>query len=175
MSISTPSDVFRTAMRDRQTNHPFDRISAYKVRESRDNLAHERAVVASIADYLRARPGYGRCSILLGCTEEDKAHRLKCIPQNIAHELGYSLIPAVSALALEGVPAVDINLFIRAIKPQVDRLLADCDAVRRATARSIKPEYAALKAGYSPIEQISADALNIADKAVAFCKTHGLL
>lgn len=113
--------------------------------------------------------------MLVGCTEEDKGYRLKRVPEIVADELGYNLIPAVKALAREGVPAVDINLFIRTIKPLVDRLLADCDAVQLATAPSIKPEYAALKAGYSPMEQISTDALYIVEQAVEFCKLHGLL
>lgn len=175
MTMATPTSVFLAAMERRVANHPFDRISAYKIRECRDNLQRNLHTVASIADYLCARRSERHPSMLVGCTEEDKGYRLKRVPEIVADELGYNLIPAVKALALEGVPAGDIKLFIRTIKPQVDRLLADCDAVQTVTARSIKPEYAALKAGYSPTEQISADALSIAEQAVAFCKSHGLL
>lgn len=175
MTMAIPSSVFRAAMKRRISNHPFDRISAYKIRECRDNLQHNLNTVASIAEYLCARQSYRPPSMLVGCTEEDKGYRLKRVPEIVADELGYNLIPAVKALALEGVPAVDINLFILNIKLRVNRLLADCDAVQRATARSIKPEYAALKAGYSSMEQISADALYIADQTVEFCKSHGLL
>lgn len=175
MTMAIPSSVFRAAMKRRITNHPFDRISAYKIRECRDNLQHNLKTVRSIADYLRASPGDRHSNMLVGCTEEDKGYRLKRVPEIVADELGYNLIPAVKALAREGVPAVDINLFIRTIKPLVDRLLADCDAVQLATAPSIKPEYAALKAGYSPMEQISTDALYIVEQAVEFCKLHGLL
>jgi hypothetical protein len=43
------------------------------------------------------------------------------------------------------------------------------------TSRSIQPEYDALKAGNSSTENISAEALRIAEQAVAFCVGHGLL
>ena len=175
MTKMTPRTAFLRAMKQRKANHPFDRISAYKVRESRDNLRHERAVVASIAEYLRARPRDRHFSMLLGCTEDDKAQRLKGIPAGIAHELGYNLIPAIQALTVEGVPAVDIGAFIKSIKPLVDNLLAECDAIQMGTSRSIQPEYDSLKAGNSSTESMCAEALRIAEQAVAFCVGHGLL
>ena len=170
MSMAVPSTVFRSAMRERKTSYPFDRISAYKVRESGDNLQHACRVVGSISEYLCTPRRYGRASILVGCVESDKSVRLKRIPHNIARELGYNLIPAIESLTSEGVPAAAIATFIRSIKPQVDQLLADCDAVERATTRCIMPEYERMKAGGSPMECICADALDIAEQAVAFCK-----
>lgn len=168
--------IFRAAMKQRKANHPFKRVSAYKVRDSWYNLHHEANVVASIAEYLRApRGSYGRSCILVGCTEEDKAYRLKRVPEIIAHQLGYNLIPALMALGVEGVSEADIIAFLQSIKPQVDRILTDCDAIQVATARSIKSEYAALKAGYSPLEAVCADALDVAEQAVTFCKEHGVL
>ena len=169
------NDGFRAAMKKRKANHPFDRISAYKVRESRDNLRHERAVVASIAEYLRARPRDRHSSMLLGCTQEDKAQRLKGIPAGIAHELGYNLIPAIEALTVEGVPAADIGAFIKSIKPLVDNVLAGCDAIQVGTSRSIQPEYDALKAGNSGMGHICEEALRIAEQAVALCVGHEVL
>lgn len=176
MTLTIPSRVFRAAMKQRKANHPFNRISSHKVRESRHNLHHEANMVGSIAEYLRApRGSYGRSGILVGCTEEDKACRLKRVPEIVAHELGYNLIPALMALGVEGVPKADIIAFLRSIKPQVDRILTDCDAIQMATSRSIKSEYVALKAGYSPLAATCADALDVAEQAVAFCKEHGVL
>ncbi len=163
------------AMRERETSYPFTQISAYKVRESRDNLQRECAVVASIAEYLRARPSDRRGSTLLGCTPEDKAHRLKRTPHIIARELGYNLIPAIEALTVEGVPAGDIATFIGSIKAQVDQLLVDCDAIQTEISRSIQGEYDGMKAGNSELMRICNEALDIADLAVAFCERHGLL
>jgi hypothetical protein len=171
----TCPDVFRSSIRDRRANHPFERISAYKVRESRDNLQHECAVVASIAEYLRARPSDRRGSTLLGCTPEDKAYRLKRIPGIIARELGYNLIPAIEALTVEGVAADDILTFILSIKPEVDQLLVDCDAIQTGISRSIQGEYDGMKAGDSRIMRICVEALDIADLAVEFCEQHRVL
>ena len=175
MSKMTCQAVFREAMRDRRANHPLDRISAYKVRESRDNLQHGRDVVASIADYQRARPCDRHSVLLVGCTPEDTASFLKRFPGIIARELGYNLIPAIEALTVEGVPAVDINTFIQSIKPQVDQLLVDCDAIQTANARSIKPEYAAMTASNSDLIRLSKEALRIAEQAVVFCEQHRVL
>ncbi len=113
-------------------------------------------MAGSISAYQRARP-CNRNGILVGCTGEDKAYRLNRIPQNIAHELGYNLIPAIEALTLEGVPAANILGFIQSIKPQVNQLLTDCDAVG---------------ARKSNMERICAEALRIAEQAVAFCERH---
>jgi hypothetical protein len=176
-ALNSPCQViFRAAMKQRKANHPFKRVSAYKVQESWDILHHNLATVGSIAEYLSApRGSYGRSGILVGCTEEDKGYRLKRVPEIVAHELGYNLIPALMALGVEGVPEADIIAFLQSIKPQVDRILADCDAIQMATRRSIKSEYAALKAGQSAFAATCADALDVAEQAVAFCKEHHVL
>jgi hypothetical protein len=80
MTYVSTHDVFRAAMKERRNTYPFDHISAYKVRECKGNLQHGVKVVASIAQYQRTRPGYGRSGILVGCTEDDKAQRLKRTP-----------------------------------------------------------------------------------------------
>lgn len=176
MSYIPIREVFRTAMKCRLTEHPFDRISAYKIRECRDNLQHNLKTVCSIAEYLRTPRGtYGHSSILVGCTEEDKAYRLKSTPVIIACELGYNFIPAVEALTLEGVSTADIDTFIISIQPRLDQLLTDCDAVQMATVRSIKPEYNAMKAGNSGMEIICTEAFHLAERAVAFCEGQGVL
>lgn len=162
-------------MQQRLVNHPFERVSAYKVRESRNNLRHECDVVASIARYVSARPRERHPSLLLGCTEDDKAYRLKLVSRIIAHELGYNLIPALGALTLEGIEETEITAFLVAIRPSVEELLDNCDAVQRVTARSVKSEYAALRAGSSATQSLCGDALAVAEQAVAFCHRYGVL
>lgn len=175
MTKLRPSEEFRVAMEKRLTNHPFERVSAYKVRDSWYNLAHECAVVASIGEFLGASPGYSRVGILLGCTEEDKGHRLKGIPTGIAQELGYNLIPAIKALTLEGISRSAIDAFIGTIMPRVERLIRHCDAARLANAKSLKEEYSALRGGRSQTAMICAEAFDIAEEAMRFCKQQGVL
>lgn len=167
--------IFRNAMQERLTSRPFDRISAYKVRESRDNIEHELGVVLGLEAYLWAKPSRRNPYVLVGCTPEDKAQRFKTIPHNIATELGENLIPAIEALHVEGIPQQDVDAFVATLKPLVNKLLKDCDDVLAVTARSIRDEYGAVRNGTSGSEQICRDALRIADAAMDFAKKHGVL
>jgi hypothetical protein len=167
--------IFRDARRKRNEDRPFDQISGYKIRESRDNIEHELRVVVGLEDYLSTKPSRRNPHVLVGCTPEDKAQRLKKIPRVIAKELGENLIPAVEALHVEGIPKKDVDAFVATLKPMVKNLLTDCDNVLAVTARSIRDEYAAVRNGTSGSEQICRDALRIADVAVDFAKKHGVL
>lgn len=167
--------IFREALIERQTKYPFDRISAYKVRECHESLIHEQIVVHSIAEYLRAPKAARHASMLVGCVEEDKAYRLKQIPNNIAWELGYNLVPAIAALPREGVAEPEVIDLLNAIKPQIDRLLHDCDATRAATSGSVNHEYRTMTYGTSLTQRICADAVGIANQAARFCQQQGCL
>lgn len=175
MSKMTCQAVFREAMRDRRAKHPFERISAYKVRESRGNIASTIGTLTEIISVVSSGETYSVPILLGGCTTEDKAYRLKRIPAIIARELGYNLIPAIEALTVEGVAADDILTFILSIKERVDQLVRDCDAIQPEISRSIQGEYDAMKAGDSRIMRICVEALDIADLAVAFCERRGVL
>jgi hypothetical protein len=165
--------IFREALIQRQTKCPFDRISAYKIRECRESLMHEQIVVHSITEYLRAPKAARHASMLVGCVEEDKAYRLKRIPNNIVWELGYNLVPAIAALPLEGVAEPEVRDLLNRIKPQIDRLLRHCDATQAATRGSVRPEYQAMMCGGSATQRICAHAVEIANRAAAFCQQHG--
>ena len=175
MTKMTSHSVFLRAMEDRIAKRPFDRISAYKIRESHHNIEHELRVVLGLEAYLSAKPSSRNPFVLVGCTPEDKAQRLKKIPQVIARELGENLIPAIEALYVEGVPQKDVDAFVASLKSSVIKLLDDCDNVLAVTARSIRDEYGAVRNGTSGSEQICRDALRIADAAVDFAKKHGVL
>ena len=170
----TPRNVFLRAMEDRITNRPFDRISAYKVRESRGNIASTIGTLNEIISVVSKGETLSVPILLGGCTTEDKSIWLKDLPGNLAHELGYNLISALQALKVEGVPEPTIDRFIQSIKRDVCQLLKDCDAVQTDTGRSVKGEYARMKAGCSDMLRICNDALRIADQAKLFCQQHGV-
>lgn len=167
--------IFRDARAKRIKERPFDRISAYKIRESRDNIEHELRVVLGLEAYLSAKPSHHNPYVLVGCTPEDKAGRLKKIPRAIATELGENLIPAIEALHIEGIPKQDVDAFVASLKSPVFRVLDDCDDVLVVTARSIRDEYGVVRNGTSGSEQICRDALRIADAAMDFAKKYGVL
>jgi hypothetical protein len=167
--------IFRDARSKRIKERPFDRISAYKIRESRDNIEHELRVVLGLEAYLSAKPSCRNPYVLVGCTPEDKAQRLKKIPRVIATELGENLIPAIEVLHVEGIPQQDVDAFVVSLKSSVFKLLDDCDVVWAVKARSIRHEYSAIKNGTSGSEQICREALRIADAAMDFTKKYEVL
>lgn len=175
MTQQPSREIFIEAMKERVTNRPFVRISAYKVRESRGNIENELRVVHSIAHFVSTPPRSRNRYALVSCTPEDKAQRFKDIPRIIAQEFGQNLIPAIEALHVEGVPRADIKAFVATLKPLVNKLLKDCDAVRAVNNLSVRPEYGALKNGTSLSQPLCQDALRIADAAVDFAKKHGVL
>ena len=167
--------VFRDARAKRIKERPFDRISAYKIRDSHYDIEHELRVILGLEAYLCAKPSHRNPYVLVGCTPEDKAERLKKIPRAIATELGENLIPAIEALHVEGIPKQYVDAFVASLKSSVFRLLDDCDDVLAVTAKSIREEYSAIKNGTSGSEQICRDALRIADAAMDFAKKYGVL
>ena len=122
--------IFRSSIRDRRTNHPLNRVSAFKVREVRGTIDRLLRTVVEVAAFVTGGSSAPVPFLLGCCTTEDKATWLKDLPGHIARELGYNLIPAIEALTVEGVAADDILTFILSIKPQVDQLLVDCDAIQ---------------------------------------------
>lgn len=174
MTKMTPRNVFLRAMEDRITNRPFGSISAYKVRESRDNIIRMMNTLSEIIAVVSSGDTHSVPILLGGCTTEDKSIWLKDLPGNLARELGENLIPALQALNVEGVPEAIIDRFIQSIKVDVCQLLKDCGALQTETGLSVKGEYARMKAGCSEMLRICNDALVIADQAVALCDTHGV-
>lgn len=171
----TASATFMSAIGRRLIDYPFERVSSYKVRECRNLLRHECDVVASIAQSLIRGPGNTYGSQLLGCTEGDKALRLRCVPSIIARQLGYDLIPAIEALTLEGVHPADVAAFTASIRRAVKQLIADCDAIQTQTTQSVRGDYAGPRKGTSGTQRLCKEALAIADAAVAFCEARGVL
>jgi len=174
MTKITPRNTFTRAMRDRIANRPFVDISAYKVRESLGNIESAISTVTEIIEFTTSDDCSSPPVLLGGCTSEDKGIWLKDLPGNLAHELGYNLIPAIEALSVEGVPPAAIRAFIQSINGCVNQLLADCDAVQAANSRTIKGEYALMKQGRSSALRICNDAFQIADRAATFCHVHGV-
>ena len=167
--------IFRDARAKRIKERPFDRISAYKIRDSHYDIEHELRVVLGLEVYLSSKPSRRNPYALVGCTPEDKAERLQKIPHAIATELGKNLIPAIEALHVEGIPKQDVDAFVASLKSSVFKLLDDCDDVLAVTTRSIRDEYGAVRNGTSGSEQICRDALRIAEAAMDFAKKYGVL
>jgi hypothetical protein len=174
MPKPTCYEIYQAAFDRRQNNHPFDRVSAYKIRESRGNLHHELELLCSVQSYLATPKAVRRASQLVGCIPEDLARRVKQVPTNIAVEFGYNLVPAVLALTVEGVSSSSVSELASDVKHKLDALLDDCDAACLASKLSASRLYRDLRHGTSCLPQLCLDACGIANLAVSFCDEQGV-
>jgi hypothetical protein len=174
LSKLTSLEVYQAAFNHREDDHPFDRLSAYKVRESRNNLRHELALLRSVQLYLATTKSMRRPAQLIGCTPDDMARRIKRVPTIIAEELGYNLMPAALALAVEGVSSRAVSRLASALLPRINALLAECDATKLICQMSASLLYHDLRTGSSPLPRLCRDALEIADGAAMLCEKHGV-
>ena len=97
------------------------------------------------------------------CTTDDAASWLKHLPAVIAHKVGYTIIPAIAALAGDGIPQKQVDEYARRARIAADALVTQCDAVRTQIGRSIKPEYDAMKGDGSILLPLIVHALAIID------------
>lgn len=173
MTERTCQDIYQSALLRRKDVHPFGGSSTHKVRESQRNLGVEIAVLRSAQAYLAASPSMKRSVTLVGCTRDDMARRIKQMPQNLAEELGYNLVPAVLALGIEGLAASVINGFAAALQPSIDAFLANCEAARLFCKQPASVLYGDLRSPVSQLAAVCDEALTIADAAVTLCNRHG--
>ena len=106
------------------------RMGDYKLRESRFSLAVMLETLEQVKAYQLSSPSEYERS--LGCcTSYDAATWIEGLPAGIARELGYNILPAIAALAADGVP--DSVVQMEAGFSYQDALIQvdNCDAVGR--------------------------------------------
>jgi hypothetical protein len=81
----------------------------------------------------------------------ERGKYLKCIPELLAHLMGYKILPGIAALEGDGVPKAEVERLTRRAESDAQRLLADCEAARLRLKGGIKHEYEAMRDGESTI------------------------
>lgn len=87
------------------------------------------------------------------------------IPLNVAHSLGYNLLPGLLALKNEGALCVDRDY--PTIESDCLRLVIRCEQVRSEIEKDIDAEYRQMELGGSLLEQLINDALSLVQRALA--------
>ena len=170
MSKQTCQQLYADGRAQRIANRPFDRISAYKVREFYRQALRTCSTLDAIAPYQRG--GERAISTLLGCcTSDDIQLFLKRFPSNLSSQFGEDLIPAIEALGVEGIPTPAVQAFMVSIEPRVKQLIRDCDGIQTAASCSWMDERAQLTA----CAKVCDESLSIAGDAIQFCRNYGLL
>jgi hypothetical protein len=150
-TYETCHEAFQRGLDDRKA-YPLT-LGDYKIRETLRDLQRISETITKIAaDHRFKVRGYGR---YFGCcTSDDAAVWLKRRPQNIAYDLGYYVIPAICALAGDGVPAHIVRACVARANSVTPTIIDDCEEARIALRRGVRTEYTRMKAGQSTVQPL---------------------
>jgi hypothetical protein len=82
---------------------------------------------------------------------DDAATWLKSVPALIARELTYNVLPAIEALAADGVPETTVRECVNRAEAEAKTILSQCVAAEADLKQGIKAEYTRMKAGNSTL------------------------
>jgi hypothetical protein len=73
------------------------------------------------------------------------------LPDRLANLVGYNILPAIAALAGDGVPKAEVQRLLRHAETDAKRLLAECEAVKSRLKAGIDREHDAMRRGESAL------------------------
>lgn len=134
----------------------------YKLEEQERIFYADKETLRMVRDFVSGR---SICTFFGPCVASDKHTWLKRLPLNVAHSLGYNLLPGLLALRKEGALCVDRDY--PAIEYDCLQLLDRLELVRTAIKKDIRVEYRQMKLGGSLLEPLIGDALYLVQRALA--------
>ena len=126
-----------------------------------------------IEEYLK-NPNHFYKGQILGhcCTTDDKAVWIKSIPAQVAHNLGFDILPAIAALINDRLSKRDTEATLAIANGMAKALLKDCEQQEARLKGGISAEYGMMKTGFSEVhgllvqtDRIAEDALQVLDYA----------
>lgn len=138
------------------------RQGRYKLEEQEMRFLEFQRTLYMVRDFVSGRC---RCHWLGRCMSSDKHTWLKKLPQEIALELGYNLLPGLFALKKEGVPSVDTCYL--ALRADCLELLGRLEQIRCVIKKDVSIEYWHMKKGGSLLEPLIEEAICLTRKAIA--------
>ena len=158
------SRTFAQAGKDR-LSYPLE-SGAYKLREARWDLEQPLKTVEAIEQIVvtKCRPHPDE---LLGCcVARERNSWLKSVPNTIAHILGYYIVPAVGALAGDGVSRERVSYILEHVHAESERLVAACDEVANLIKASHDDRDFAMRRGGSLTKTLLLQAIALVDGAL---------
>ena len=134
----------------------------FKLTEATNSIDRWRDLISTIAERLRTGGRFGANESLGPCMAYERGKYLKCIPELLAHLMGYKILPGIAALEGDGVPKAEVQRLLRRAESDGQRLLADCEAERLRLKGAIKHEYDAMRDGESKLLALLDDARSLA-------------
>jgi hypothetical protein len=150
-TYKTCHEAFERGLEDRKAYTLSS--GARRLRESLDGPQRISETLRNIAADIRCK-GHGYSRLFGSCTSDDAAVWLKRRPQNIAYDLGYNVVPAIKALARDGVPADAVSRCLASASSVIPAILDDCEAARINLSHRIRTEYTRMKAGQSTVQPL---------------------
>jgi len=108
------------------------------------------------------------------CTVDDKHTWLKDLPLNVAHRLGYEVLPGLRALVRDGAARRDISIAYPLIEQAAHDLVDRLESVRVSIRKCIDYEYWHMQQGGSLLEPVVNDAISLTQRALAIPRTMGV-
>ena len=108
------------------------------------------------------------------CTAEDKRLWRKDLPDHVAHQLGYEVLPGLLALGADGADPVNIRRTFPWVEKECLDLINSLEWVRRTIKRNISVEYRHMRQGGSMLEPLVERAIDITDRALRLLPGRGL-
>jgi hypothetical protein len=134
------------------------RAGKYKLDESNQYFVGWRDEITRISAFKHRKAS--RHS-LRHCTPYDCSTWLKDLPEAIAFQLAYDVLPAINALAADGVSSTQLDSVQLQAAPLIRQLVSDCDLARVIVVRRIANEYEYMKVGGSYLAPLVSDAIRI--------------
>lgn len=145
--------AFVQGQEDRKV-HPLT-MGLYKLQELRRALDRDAATAGAIAAAVSGKGGgRGKWPSDSNCTTTEKGSWLKKLPQSLARDLGYIVVPAVSALHGDDIGQSDVTRLVAEARRATTAIVALCDDMATAIRASVDYEYAAMRCGHSMAIQI---------------------
>lgn len=97
---------------------------------------------------------------------EGAAGLIKKLPERIARQLGYYIIPAIEALGGDDLPAARVTVLSKHARTVAADIVKRCDAVQVELSYGVEVEYAHMKYDNSLLEPLLQDTIWLVDEVL---------
>ena len=147
----TCQDAFQWGLQNRKA-YPLS-SGARRLKESLDGPQRISETLRNIAEDLKFKRRGGE-RYLGACTSDDVDVWLKSVPAQLAFDLGYDVLPAIYALAADGVPQAIVGKCSSRANSVIPTIIDQCEEARVALRRGVKREFRMMKSGGSTVQPL---------------------
>lgn len=148
--------------------HPLHQ-GLYKLEDVNADL---KAIAEDLRVIARYKQGAARSTDIRHCTSLDLSIWLKHVPEIVARDLGYNILPAISALVADGLPQSTVTRLSAECKSLANDLVEECESVRSKIRNNISVEYELMKSGDSLNLQLILGAIDLIEIALYELRLH---